>query len=324
MKAIRAHEFGGPEVLHLDEVADPAAGPGELLVRVGAVGVNPVDTYVRSGVYAMLPDPPYVPGGDAAGTVEAVGDGVDGIAVGDRVYTTGSTTGMLTGGYAELMVCAPAQVHPLADNVSFAQGAAIGVPYATAYRGLHHKGQARPGETVLVHGASGAVGIASVQLARAHGLTVIGTGGTERGRALVQEHGADHVLDHTQPGYLDELMELTGGRGADVILEMLANVNLAKDLDVVARFGRVVVIGNRGTIEINARATMTKDAIITGLALWNATEAELASIHAALGAGLANGTLTPVVGREMPLAAAAEAHQAVLEPGAYGKIVLTP
>lgn len=324
MKAIRAHEFGGPEVLRLDEVADPAAGPGQVLVRLGAIGVNPVDTYVRSGVYAMLPDLPYVPGGDAAGTVEAVGDGVDGIARGDRVYTTGSVTGMLTGGYAELMVCTPDQVHPLAENVSFAQGAAIGVPYATAYRGLHHKGRARPGETVLVHGASGAVGTASVQLARAHGLRVIGTGGTERGRDLVREQGAHHVLDHTRPDYLETLMDLTGGQGADVILEMLANVNLAKDLDVVARFGRIVVIGNRGTIEINARGTMTKDATIAGLALWNASAAELASIHAALVAGLANGTLNPVVGRELPLAAAAEAHQAVLEPGAYGKIVLKP
>jgi NADPH2:quinone reductase len=177
---------------------------------------------------------------------------------------------------------------------------------------------------VLVHGASGGVGIAAVQLAVAHGMTVIGTGGTERGRKLVAEHGAHHVLDHTAPDYTRQLMEVTGGAGPDVILEMLANVNLQKDLDVVARFGRIVIIGNRGTIEINPRGTMGKDATITGLALWNASAAELASIMAALTAGLANGTLRPVVGREFKLADAAAAQKSVLEPGAYGKIVLVP
>ena len=175
-----------------------------------------------------------------------------------------------------------------------------------------------------MHGASGGDAHAAVQLAVAHGMTVIGTGGTERGRKLVAEHGAHHVLDHTGPDYTKRLMELTEGRGADVILEMLANVNLGKDLDLVARFGRIIIIGNRGTIEINPRGTMGKDASIIGLALWNAAPAEFASIQSALTAGLANGTLRPVVGRELPLAEAAAAHKAVLEPGAYGKIVLVP
>ena len=130
-------------------------------------------------------------------------------------------------------------------------------------------------------------------------------------------------LDHTAPDYTKRLLEVIGG-GPDVIIEMLANVNLQKDLDVVARFGRIVIIGNRGAIEINPRGTMGKDASITGLALWNASAAELASIMAALTAGLANGTLRPVVGREFKLADAAAAQKAVLEPGAYGKIVLLP
>jgi len=163
-----------------------------------------------------------------------------------------------------------------------------------------------------------------VQLGVAHGMTVVGTAGTERGRKLVQEHGAHHVLDHSTSDYLTKLMEVTGTRGADVILEMLANVNLQKDIDVVARFGRIVVIGNRGTIEINPRGTMGKDAAIFGLALWNAAPEEMASIHAAIGAGLANGTLRPVVGQELPLKEAVRAHEAVLKPGAYGKIVLIP
>ena len=318
MKAIRAHKFGGPEVLQLDEVADPKPGPGQVLVRVRAAGVNPVDTYVRSGIYAQLPALPYVPGGDAAGIVDGVGEGVRRFVRGDRVWT------LRQPGYAELGVCDAALVNPLPSSMTFAQGAAVGVPYATAHRGLHDKAHARPGETVLVHGASGGVGIAAVQLAVAHGMTVIGTGGSERGRKLVTEQGAHHVLDHTAADYTKRLAELTDGRGVDVILEMLANVNLQKDLDVVARFGRIVVIGNRGSIEINPRGAMGKDATITGLALFNSSPAELASIMAALTAGLANGTLRPVVGRELPLAQAAAAHKAVLEPGAYGKIILVP
>ena len=323
MRAIRVHKFGGPEVLQLDEVTDPKPGPGQVLVRVRAAGVNPVDTYVRSGNYAMLPALPYIPGNDCAGVIETAGDGVARFKKGDRVYVVRPTTPM-SGAYAELALCDASMVHPLPTNVSFSQGAALSVPYGTAYRGLHHKAHARPGETILVHGASGGVGIAAVQLARAHGMIVVGTAGSERGRKLVQEHGAHHVLDHSTPDYLQKLMELTGGRGADVILEMLANVNLQKDLDVVARFGRIVVIGNRGSIEINPRGAMGKDAAILGLALWNASPEEMASIHAAMGAGLANGTLEPVVGQELPLKEAVRAHEAVLKPGAYGKIVLIP
>jgi len=323
MKAIRVHTFGGSEVLQLDDVPDPTPGPGQVVVRVRAAGVNPVDTYVRSGNYAMLPTLPYIPGNDCAGVIETVGEGVTRIKKGDRVYVVRTTT-QLSGGYAELALCDAPMVHTLPANVSFSQGAAVSVPYGTAYRGLHHKAHARPGETLLVHGASGGVGVAAVQLAVAHGMTVIGTAGTERGRRLVQEHGAHQVLDHTAPDYLKKLMELTGNHGADVILEMLANVNLQKDIDVVARFGRIVVIGNRGTIEINPRGTMGKDAAIFGLALWNAAPEEMASIHAALGGGLANGTLRPVVGQELPLKEAARAHEAVLKPGAYGKIILIP
>jgi NADPH2:quinone reductase len=252
MKAIRVHKFGGPEVLQLDDVPDPKPGPGQVLVRIRAAGVNPVDTYIRTGTYTMTPALPYVPGADAAGVVDAVGDGVKRVRKGDRVYVVRTAGPPLTGGYAELAVCHEPLVQPLPSGVSFSQGAAVAVPYGTAYRGLHHKAHARPGETVLVHGASGGVGIAAVQLAKAHGMTVVGTAGSERGRTLVAEHGAHHVLDHTAPDYLQKLMALTEGRGADVILEMLANVNLQKDLDVVARFGRIIVIGNRGAIEINA------------------------------------------------------------------------
>ena len=319
MKAIRVHEFGGPEVLKLEDVPKPPVGAGQVLVRIHASGVNPVDTYLRSGQYAAKPKLPFTPGKDAAGVVESVGDGVKAFAPGDRVYLADS----LTGTCAEYALCELSQVHPLPERVSFAQGAGVNIPYATAYRALFQRAKAQPGEVVLVHGATGGVGIASVQLARAAGLTIIGTGGTEAGRKLAAEQGAQHVLDHRAPDYLKQLMELTGGRGADVIIELAAHVNLGKDLTVVARNGRVCVIGSRGPVEVNPRDAMSRDADILGVMLYNASPRELAGIHDALGAGLANGTLRPVIAKAFPLAEIARAHEAVLEPGAMGKIVLT-
>lgn len=320
MKAIRVQEFGGPEVLRLEEVEDPKPSAGQVLVRVSAAGVNPVDTYIRAGAHAVKPKLPYTPGLDAAGTVESVGEGVARVRAGDRVYTAGS----LTGTYAELVLCDESQVHALPARVSFAQGAGVFTPYATAYRALFQRARGVPGETVFVHGASGGVGTAALQLARAAGFRVIGTAGTEQGRRLAVEQGAHHVLDHRAEGYLEELTALTGGRGPDVILEMLANVNLNSDLGVVAKGGRVVVIGSRGAVEINPRLAMTRDASVLGMTLFNTSPQELAGIHAALGAGLESGTLRPVVGREMPLTEAARAHEEVLKPGAHGKIVLIP
>ena len=318
MKAIRVSEYGGPSVLKLEEIPDPQPGQGQVVVRNHAVGINPVDTYLRSNTDNRGPKLPYTPGSDAAGVIEAVGAGVAGLKAGDRVYVGGS----LSGAYAEKSLCTETQVHPLPGPVSFGQGAAVNVPYATAYHALIHRGHGAEGETLLVHGASGGVGIAAVQIARARGMTVIGTAGTARGRQLVLEQGAQHVLDHTAPGYLKEVTDLTGGRGPDVILEMLANVNLQNDLGIIAMRGRIVVIGNRGNTEINARLAMNKDAAILGMALFHASPAQLTGIHAALVEGLRNGTLKPVVGQEIPLAQASRAHEAVMEAGHYGKIVL--
>ncbi len=319
MKAIRVHEFGGPEVLKLEEVPDLQPGPGQVVVQVHAAGVNPVENYIRTGTYVMKPALPYTPGADAAGEVAAVGPGVTSVKIGDRVYTSGS----LSGTYAEQTLCTEAQVHPLPANVSFEQGAAMGVAYGTAYRGMFQRGGARPSETVLVHGASGGVGTAAVQLARAAGLVVAGTAGSEAGLKLVTEQGAHHAVNHSAPGYLDELMKFTGGRGFDLILEMLANKNLAADLNMLAKKGRVVVIGNRGTVEINPRDAMSREADIRGLTLFATSEQEWREIHAALGAALESGTLRPVIAQKIPLAEAARAHVEVMKPsGALGKIVL--
>jgi len=319
MKAIRVHAFGGPEVLKLEDVTDPRPGSGQVVVTVKAAGVNPVETYIRSGRYGPRQFP-YTPGSDAGGVVEAVGDGVSRFKTGDRIYLSGS----LSGTYAQKALCTETQVHPLPPHVTYAQGAAMGIPYATAYRALFHRAQARAGETVLVHGASGGVGTAAVQMARAAGLTVLGTGGTDRGRALVTEQGAHHVLDHRAGDYTGRILELTGGRGVDVVIEMLANVNLDKSLNLLAKHGRLVVVGSRGRIEIDPRDTMRRDADIRGMTLFNSSEEDLRQIHAALVAGLENRTLRPIVGKELPLAEAARAHEAVMESGAYGKIALVP
>ncbi len=318
MKAIRVSEFGDPQVLKLEEVADLKPGAGQLVVRVRAVGVNPVDTYVRAGVYPRKPALPYTPGTDAAGTVLSVGSGVTRFQTGDRVYT--ATT--LSGAYAEQALCDARLVFPLPAHVSFAQGAAMHIPYATAFRALFHRAHAEAAETVLIHGASGGVGIAAVQLARARGLYVVGSAGSDRGKQLARAEGAHQVLDHTSRNHFEEALAATEGHGYDVIIEMLANVNLGRDLGILAPRGRVVVVGSRGTVEINARDIMTRDGSVLAMSLWNATPEELRSIHAALIAGLENKSLRPVIGQEIPLADSARAHVAVMEPGAYGKIVL--
>jgi len=325
MRAIVVREFGSPDVLRLEDIAPLTPSASQVLVQVRAAGVNPVDTYIRSGNYALKPALPYTPGNDGAGQVESVGADVKGFKPGDRVYIANDNTGSpRTGVYADHALCAPSQLHHLPDNVSFGQGAAIGVPYGTACYALFKRANGRPGETVLVHGASGGVGIAAVQICRAHGMTVIGTAGTERGMQAVREQGAHVVLNHKESGYFDEIPKATGGRGVDVILEMNAHLNLDKDLPLLSRSGRIVLIGSRGRIEIDPRGIMGREASVLGMVLFNVAASELGWMHAAIGAGLANGTLKPVVGREFPLADAPKAHEAVMEPGALGKIVLVP
>ncbi|MEQ1354438.1 MAG: NADPH:quinone reductase [Candidatus Acidiferrum sp.] len=320
MRAIRVAQFGEPEVLKLEEVPTPTPAAGQVLVHVRAAGVNPYDTYMRAGTYPIKPPLPYTPGSDAAGVIESVGPGVTKVKAGDRVYTAQT----VTGAYAEYALALENQVQPLPEQISFAQGAGVWVPYGTAYHALFHSAQARAGETVLIHGCSGGVGTAALQMARAMGLEIYGTAGSDAGLELIKREGADHVFNHTKPGYEDEILKATGGKGLDIILEMLANVNLPKDLKLLATSGRVIVIGNRGETTINARELMTRRASIRAFTLWLITEQETKEIHAGLGAGLSNGTLLPVVGKEIPLAEAARAHKEILAPGSAGKIVLIP
>ncbi len=337
MRAVRVNSFGGPEVLRLEEVPDPRPpGAGEVLVRLHAAGVNPVDTYLRAGRYAMLPPLPYTPGGDGAGVVEAVGSSAApgsasssqaGAATGSGAPRPGEpvyTSGAITGTYAELALCPAAHVHRLPSAVSFVEGAAVGVPYATAYRALFQRGRAQQGELVLVRGASGGVGLAAVQLAVAANLTVHGTAGSPAGRDLVTTQGAALVVDHGAPDHDEQLRAASGGRGYDLIVEMAAHAGLGADLALLASRGRVIVVGSRGPVEIVPRELMSREADVRGLLLTTAPAGELAAAHDALFDGLASGRLRPVVARELPLAEAPRAHREIMAGPATGKIVLVP
>ncbi|MBA3351679.1 MAG: NADPH:quinone reductase [Blastocatellia bacterium] len=320
MKAIIVHEFGGPEVMRLEDVPTPAPDAGQVLVKIEAAGVNPVDTYLRSGNHAHAPALPYTPGKDGAGVVQQVGDGVTEFKAGDRVYTAGS----ISGTYAEFSLCEVTHLGRLPDNVTFEEGAGIWTPYATAYRALFQKAGARAGETVLIHGASGGVGIAAIQWATHAGLTVFGTASSDEGKKLVGDQGADRVIDHTDDGHLEEVRKLTDGRGVDVIIEMLANVNLQNDFDGLSMFGRITVVGNRGSLEFNPRVVMGKDATVYGMSLFNAPAKDKQEIHRAIFDGFDQGYLKPVIGESIALGDAPRAHQQVIESKAFGKIVLVP
>lgn len=319
MKVIEVKQFGDPEVMELVEKPAPAAGIGEVVVQVMAIGVNPVETYIRAGTYPKLPHVPYTPGGNVAGIISSRGPDVSQWQLGDRVYSAAT----ISGAYGEMALCRTDQVFRLPDNISFAQGAAIGVPAATAWRALFIRGGAKAGERLLIHGASGSVGQAAVQLARDAGMVVFGTAGTAHGCALVQELGAVAV-NHNQEGYDAALLRANSGEGFDVILEMLANKNLAKDLLLLAPRGRVVVIGSRGRIEIDPRLTMGKETDIRGLAIFNATQEESVATHTALISAMERGVLLPAVSREMALEDAPLAHHLVMNDGNCGKIVLIP
>ena len=320
MKAIVVREFGQPEVMQLEDVETPQPVGTQVLVKIEAAGVNPVDTYLRSGIHAHAPKLPYTPGKDGAGVVEAVGSEVTGLKPGDRVLTAGS----ISGTYAEYSLCEESHLGKLPDKVEFEMGAGVWTPYATSCRALFQKADEKPGETVLIHGASGGVGLAAVQWAKNAGLTVIGTASSEEGRSLVLSEGADAVFDHHSEDHLGDIREYTEGRGVDIIIEMLANENLERDFEALAMFGRIVVVGNRGSLQFTPRQAMTKDATIYGMSLFNAPIEKLAEIHGRISEGLSAGYLRPVVSKTFSLSDAPRAHHEIIETKAAGKIVLVP
>jgi NADPH:quinone reductase len=320
MKAIQVHTFGEPEVMQLLETDVPEPADEDVLVRVEAIGVNPVDTYIRAGGYPLLPQLPFVPGKDVGGEIVKVGAAVKKWKEGDRVYSAGT----LTGGYAEYTVCNQSQVFSLPDNMDFAQGAAIGIPGAAAWRALFTRARAVQGESLLVHGASGSVGMIAIQLAVSAGLEVHGTAGTDQGLVKIRKAGAKKAYNHHSPDYLKEIGEELGDRGYDIILEMLANENLVNDLSLLGIRGRVVIIGSRGEITIDPRATMAKETEILGMSLFNSSEEQMNEAQVGLYRQMTAGRLVPEIAMTLPLVDAPLAHRRILESGNCGKIILLP
>ena len=327
MQAIVVNAFGGPDVLVEQRVPMPEPHAGEVRVRLCAAGVNPVETYLRAGQYAQLPELPYVPGNDGAGIVDACGANLPSGAphVGERVFVAAARARRCTGTYAEFVVCDASAVAPLPDAVPFEQGAGLGTPGLAAADALFVRARVRPGETVLVHGASGGVGILAVQLAHRIGAVVHGTAGDVRGRQLVERLGARRAFDHHAEGYLDEILAATQGRGVDVVIDMAAQANLMKDAKVAAVRGRIVIVGSRGSLDFDPRALMKADLYpdldVRGMGVNNLHPDELDLVMHALSAALQGG-MRVIVARSFPLEEAADAHRAVAERGKDGKIVL--
>lgn len=322
MRAIRVAEHGGPEVLKVEkDVPVPEPKSNEVLLKVASVGINPMDAYIRAGHFPppMLPPKPYTPGGDCCGTVEAVGNEVTKFKAGDRVYTA-----YANGSYAEYTTVAEAFTFPMTDSITLKQGAAIGSPYFTAYRGFHMRGQAKPGESVLIHGASGAVGSAATQIARAWGCRVFGTAGTADGLKSIKDNGCCLALNHRDKDYVDKIKEETGGVGVDLILEMKADANLEKDINLLAPGGRVVVFGAQGPTQVTPLTFALKEIDVRGVNMGNLKEADCHQVASCLMAGMETGWVKPVVGQEFSLEDASKSHIEVLShaAGTKGKIIL--
>ncbi len=320
MKAIVVEQYGGPEELKLREMPEWHPIAGQVLVEIKAASVNPKDAQYRNGLYPSLHMPPFTPGIDGAGIVLSVGKGVTNVSVGDRVFISSS----ISGTYAEKALCHAHHVHLLSDNVSFAEGAGVGVAYATAFRALYQRALAVPGETILIHGASGGVGLAALQLARNAGFFIIGTAGTPEGMQLVKNEGADIVVCHREPDYLKQMISLNHNNKIDVILEMQAQINLGNDLTLLAKNGRVVVIGSLGTIEIDSQYLKDSDGKILSVSMLLATKEEMALNYHALQRCLKRGLIKPIINEQIPLNEAAKAHQIIEQTGQKGKIILVP
>jgi NADPH:quinone reductase-like Zn-dependent oxidoreductase len=324
MKAVRIHEYGGPEVLVYEDVDTPSPGPGQVLVRVRAAGLNPIDVAVRRNSFPAPKQPPKTLGSDGAGVVEAVGPDVAGVAPGDEVFFTGLGVGS-EGSYAEYALIAAVQAVRKPAGVTFEEAASLGLAFSTAWYGLVRRAALAPGETVLVQGAAGGVGSAAVQLARAREARVLATVGSAADAARVAELGADEVTDRTAADVVAEVKRLTDGKGVDVVLELVVSANLAADLAMIAKGGRIVGIGGgpEPTVTIPTGPAIAVDASLLFASSSNAGRAGTAEVLAEVAQLVEQGKLRPVVGRVFALSQAREAHE-LLEGHHFGKIVLVP
>ncbi|AZH26783.1 NADPH:quinone reductase [Haloplanus aerogenes] len=321
MKAIRYHEHGDADVLTVDDVPTPEPRADEVLVRVHAASVNPIDTYVREGGVEPAGGLPHVGGADVAGVVEAVGDDVEGFAVDDRVFATG--LGLFeSGSYAEYVAAPAESLASLPDEVSFVEGAAAAMAFATAWRGLVGRGELEVGDACLVQGGAGGVGHAAVQIAAHAGATVVATA-SDGDEAFVRGLGADGVVDYGGDDLADRVRDAAGGE-IDVVLETHAAANITTDLDVLTRGGRIVVLGEEGPIRIDPGASMTgkiADADVRFMSIM-ASRDDQQPILERVGPRLADGTFEVEIEATYPFEEAAEAQRHVLSSGSRGKVVL--
>jgi len=321
MKAMRAHQFGGPEQLRLEEAPEPQVQAGQVTIRVRAAGINPADLVRLSGRLGSLPLP-YIPGTDVCGEVETVGSGVNNLKPGQRVFGRA-----LTGGYAERTCLAADEAIPLPANLSFEEGAAIPIPFYTAFHALHNKAAIKSGETVLVSAGGGGVGVAAIQLARIAGARVITTVGSGDKAERVTALGAHIAVNYREQDFVVETQKFTDKKGIDVIIENVASDNLAKDFLAVAPRGRIVVIGTGTGKAADATfpvfAALMKDVTMLGMSLINAGPAipEMARVLSGL---FSEGKIKAVVSKTYPVAEAAKAMHDLLEARVFGKLVLTP
>ncbi|WP_052889729.1 quinone oxidoreductase family protein [Thermogemmatispora carboxidivorans] len=322
MKAIRINETGGPEVLHLEEMETPQPRQGEVLIKVAAAGVNYADLAQRQGTYLTRTRTPTTLGFEVAGTVVALGEGVTAPAPGTRVAA------FATGGYAEYATARAETVFPIPESLDFVRAAALPVQGVTAYQLLHDSARLQAGESVLVHAAAGGVGTFAVQLAHLLGAgQVIGTASSEEKLEYIRRLGADWAINYSQENWTEQVKQATGGRGVDVLLEMVGGSIAEQSLRCLAPFGRMVVFGAASgqIVQFSGIQLMYKNQEIIGywLSAWLSRPQQIAFAMQELTRYLAAGQLTIFVGQTFPLEEAANAHRAIAERRTTGKVVLT-
>lgn len=324
MKAVRIHKYGGPEVLVYEDVPTPEPGPAQVLVRIEAASVNPIDVAIREHRFPTPKQPPRILGADGAGVVARVGEEITGVTPGERVFFSGLGVGS-EGSYAEYALIAATQAVPMPAELSFAQAAALGMAWPAAYYGLIRRGAVAAGETVLVQGAAGGVGSASVQLARARGARVLATARGATQLAFVMSLGAEAVIDHEREDVVERVLALTDGRGADLVHELVISENLPEDIRLLAKGGRIVCTGQGPSPEatVPIGEALAKDATLLFMNLNNAGRAGVAAIAAEVAAMVTRGEVAPAIGATLPLHAARRAHE-LLAGDHIGKIILLP
>ena len=324
MKAITIPEPGGPDALVLSDVDTPEPRTGEVLVRVAAAGVNRADTMQRQGLYPPPPGESEVPGLEVSGTVEALGDGVEGWTVGDPVCAL-----LAGGGYAEYVRVPAGQLLPVPAGVSLEDAAALPEVACTVWSNVFLTANLQPGETLLVHGGSSGIGTMAIQLAKAVGATVAVTAGTPAKLEACRALGADILVDYREEDFVERVKEATGGAGANVVLDNMGAKYLGRNVAVLATGGRLVVIGMQGgrVGELDLGALLGKRGAVIATSLRSRPLTEKTAIVAAVREHVwplvEDGVVRPVVHSRHPLAGAAEAHRELEASGHIGKILLT-